>query len=303
MILVVGDVIVDVYHGGRIRGVSAESPTLVMLRESSETFVGGAGLVGRHLKNLGKIPYVYTIGSEDDVGQYPIHLIVDERWKISKKERFFVEKYKLFQVDDINAVVHDDASRDSLKSEIRRVIDRQPEAVVVCDNGHGVIDYRIAEFLSDLRHDTRPEFRLIVNSQFSQEPSRYHWFTKADLFCMNVKEFFHYHQKICGCSGTRSDVVEDLDVRHLSKMTGHDLVVTLGAAGSVACIDQSIYRNTPSVIGDIIDTCGAGDAFLSVLASCDWKKYPSSVLQRANDYAARHCTVVGTEVLNYEKDD
>jgi 2-dehydro-3-deoxygluconokinase len=39
-----------------------------------------------------------------------------------------------------------------------------------------------------------------------------------------------------------------------------DVIVKLGAAGSVACIDGSLTR-TDAVPVDVVDTVGAGDAF------------------------------------------
>ena len=52
-VLVVGDVILDTYVYGKKLGVSAETPTVVAEYDRTETFVGGAALVARHLLRLG----------------------------------------------------------------------------------------------------------------------------------------------------------------------------------------------------------------------------------------------------------
>ena len=52
-VLVIGDLIEDVFHYGTALGLSAETPTIVMRREKTVQSKGGAGLVVRHLTELG----------------------------------------------------------------------------------------------------------------------------------------------------------------------------------------------------------------------------------------------------------
>ena len=53
MILILGDAFVDVYHLGKVRGLSAEAPIPVVDVTEVKRFAGGAGNVRKNLEVLG----------------------------------------------------------------------------------------------------------------------------------------------------------------------------------------------------------------------------------------------------------
>src|SRR5487761_2582816 len=106
-ILVIGDVIIDRYTYTSPLKLSAETPTIVGSFERMETFVGGAGLVARHLVNLGAEVHFMTplapmelvnlqaafIGTTDPISREEskrmnIVGLELEGWKMNRKDRF-----------------------------------------------------------------------------------------------------------------------------------------------------------------------------------------------------------------------
>ena len=66
---VVGDLIVDKYTTCTILGPSQKSPAFSVRQESYENFVGGAGIVAKHLKSLGADVTFTTIFGKDEQGK------------------------------------------------------------------------------------------------------------------------------------------------------------------------------------------------------------------------------------------
>ena len=65
-VLVVGDLIVDEYIHCSVAGISAEAPIPVMTENRRSVFVGGAGVMARHLGALGcEVTYAASFGLGD----------------------------------------------------------------------------------------------------------------------------------------------------------------------------------------------------------------------------------------------
>src|SRR5574343_222906 len=115
-IAVFGDVIVDVNVYGKLLGLSAETPTMVMMAEWEEGNAGGAGFVCRNLMEL--------------VGEYTdLTLSAGVR-----KTRYWVDGYKLFQVDEFKEGGCCENVRDFYLGLIPRM-----DIVIFSDYRHGVL--------------------------------------------------------------------------------------------------------------------------------------------------------------------
>lgn len=257
-ILVIGDTIKDVYVRGSIIGISAETPTLVMKKEKTSVYNGGASLVAAHIKKINGACVLY------------------DHQPIVTKTRFFVDGYKLFQTDEFheNGIFNVD--------DIISDIDTFADTVVVADNRHGSIDYRVAS--SIVKACKNKNIDLFVDSQVSQNTSNHKWYAGAKTVFLNEKEL-----KSLGLYGYL-----EWDLKQIQEhFNWTNIIVKLGERGSVALIGDK-YIKTPGVKVDAIDTCGAGDAFMAVIVSRD--KIDEETLRFANEYAANTCTYVGTGI-------
>ena len=278
-VLVIGDVIEDVFHYGTAMGLSAETPTIVMKRERTERSLGGAALVVRHLRErkAKKISLICTAGV--------------------KKTRFMVDGYKLFQMDEFS-----DAPNMS-RSEFQREFCEKMyhcDTVVVADNRHGTIeDIHMARFI--VRECDRYGKKLVVDSQVSQSESNHEWYKGCNVMCMNEREWMASATEFTMWKVPPGHSVFEEALTLRSQEWGCDIIVKLGDRGSVACVDCGIYWNE-AYDCNVIDTIGAGDAFLSVIALEDLSADPAVVLEDANFWASRACTLPGTEVPFYNEE-
>ena len=264
-ILVIGDTIIDIETlCERIKDDENGVPTyrtILDRRARSETYsFGGAALVVRNLLELGaKVDFITATG-------YGIGALQFETWthpnltkhaiKVAKpqttKHRFWCDGKKVMQVDTVDNTPH--AMTDV-------VLGLKPDAIVVADYRHGLIDEPNARYL--VSHASEHNIPLYVASQISQSESNHHWYAgEKAVFVMNWNEWtvsgLDYHEN--------SIVATSL---HGAEWWHHNLK---------ACAN--------SIDISVIDSCGAGDAFLAAFALTDSIGF-------ANTWAGLSCTVHG----------
>jgi bifunctional ADP-heptose synthase (sugar kinase/adenylyltransferase) len=294
-ITVVGDVILDKYTHGTRMGISAETPTVVARLGKKEKFLGGAGLVTRHLLRLGcDVNLMTVVGPGEDVWEemqlsegeaarfFSLPMKI-EGWKMPVKHRFFVDDYKMVQYDILNEGKWPPSEREVFFEHFRAAATRS-DAVIICDNRHGVMDEALARCMVEL--PGRPV--LYADSQVSQKLSNHHWYAGADFIMMNERELDAVISPFFGPH------IENR-VQAAGENLKSSIVLKLGAEGSLARLsDATYYRNHPPEVR-AVDTCGAGDAFLAALVASEKNTWEGR-LQDANNWAARSTTYKGTIV-------
>lgn len=294
-VLVVGDVILDEYTHGKKLGVSAETPTVVAEFEKTESFVGGAGLVARHLLRLGCHVTLLTVGPDlplrklflegpgkitfDESQRLVCDVVSPAGWEFTQKKRFYVDDYKMVQYDVLNKGKYDD----NLVQEVCRAYaahSNVAQAVVICDNRHGVMEWELQDYV--LERKERYGGKIFVDSQVSQNTSNHLIYSGATAFFVNEKEL----DSIIGLRGYENSIEKRAGL--VSKRLGSDVIVKLGDKGSLAVINGVPVRNQAH-LARAIDTCGAGDAFLAAYVAAE-------DLTFANRWAALSTTYKGTIV-------
>lgn len=288
-ILLIGDVIIDNFQYGNAIGISAETPTVVAKYRNKETEIGGVGLVRRHLELIDLVnTEVVTITSSTDpnftlskeFNKYSFFFLGD--WRISTKSRYFVDGYKMVQYDEINESIHtSNSEKHFLDFLIPKLI--KSDIVVISDNRHGVMNEFIAKSLVSLQNHFN--YDLYVDSQMSQKNSNHSWYAGCHTMFVNERE-------------------RDFIIDNVSKVPTYDLcknfIVKLGKNGCVGNIGNMKYKINGNAI-NVVDTCGAGDAFLASYVS-NYNEFDiENVLIKANNYASWMCTIKGTSTPSREE--
>lgn len=287
-VLVVGDVIIDRYVHCSRRGLSAETPTIVGNFQREDAFLGGAGVVVRNLMRLGHNVVLlsptdwdieYIVNSPDNFSDtelarvsltaYPGGLDFHPTEKI----RYFVEGYKLFQMDKLcnpEILNHDDLFQLFLSR-----LD-WADCVVISDNRHGMMK---ESFIRNIVVSCQEKKKkLFVDSQVSQEKSNHHLYAGCDFMFLNDRE--------------REILLDDEScesMRNLSKKFDCNLIFKHGSNGSSCCLKDGFQLYAHPFKVNAVDTCGAGDAFLAAFVSSDDMLF-------ANKWAALSTTKIGTMV-------
>ncbi|MBV9947430.1 MAG: hypothetical protein JOZ69_11315 [Myxococcales bacterium] len=296
-VLLLGDTIVDVYVYGTVLGTSAETPTIVAREIETKTFLGGAFLVARHLLELGAHVQFVTLLGHDDASRvvagfshprFELVPVQDAGRKTTVKKRFWVDGYKLLQFDQLDNRPFEEGVPALAAALPERV--RRSDVVVVSDYRHGLMSAPVIDLvLRAKRQENRP---LYVDSQVSQSAANHVLYRGADVICLNLKEARAIDPRfdLASTSGTGdgsafSGLVERLGIVNV--------VVKLGDKGAAAWLGGRFFAS-PAARVQVVDTCGAGDAFLASFCMAGLEN-PAASLAVANQWAGLSTTIHGTQ--------
>ena len=189
---VVGDTIVDKYSYCSVLGPTTKTPTFSVKLETSKKFVGGAGIVAKHLKSLGAdVIFTTVLGSDNlkdfvinDLNKWDIKInaIIDNTRPTTMKERFWADGYKLLQVDTLdNSII----SEKILKEIGFHIAGEKSDIVIFSDFRHGIFQKETIKSLGRKIHSGAIK---VADSQVSNRWGNILDFKNFDIILPNEKE-------------------------------------------------------------------------------------------------------------------
>jgi rfaE bifunctional protein kinase chain/domain len=291
-VLLIGDSIVDLYTYGTAIGLAAETPTIAARQERVQVSLGGAALVCRNLLELGaSVRFITMVGDDGaaiDIQSFKhpkleLTALVSKDKPTTVKQRFWVDGYKLLQLD-----VRDDRplSR-QLASELLSAVESDlsnADLIVISDYRHGLLsDELLPDLLSMVRRSGKPVF---VDSQVAQNESNHRLYRGDGIMCLNLREARSIDPtfKPAADPANFAGLVRELATSRI--------VVKLGDCGALAFDGDKAWL-APAAKVDVVDTTGAGDAFLSAYCLAHASD-ARSALALANAWAGLAVQVHGT---------
>ena len=265
---VVGDSIVDSYTHCSLIGSGGKTPTLSVRYEDKVDYVGGAGVVAKHLKAAGAEVTFTTILGEDELKDFVLadlrdagvvtNAIVDRTRPTTNKNAIVAGGYRLLKVDRLdNRAISDRV----LERIVEKVQSEPADVVVFSDFRHGIFNAKSIPVLTG----AIPE-RLfkVADSQVASRWGNILEFVGFDLITPNEQEARF-------ALGDQDAVVQKLADELFRRAKCRTLILKMGARG------QLTYRSRPegdprtvagidSVAGKVVDAVGAGDALLAYAA-------------------------------------
>jgi len=261
---VIGDTIVDKYSYCTILGPTTKTPTFSVKYQSSETFVGGAGIVAKHLKSMGSDVTFTTVLGEDKLSEFVledlkkheinVNAVIDASRPTTLKERFWAEGYKLLQVDTVDSsIVNDEIIVKMSKS----LSEKEVELVVFSDFRHGIFNKESVKLFTN----SVPENSIkVADSQVSNRWGNILDFQNFDIIIPNEKEArFALADQDSGVRPLGTDL--------FIKAQSNYLILKLGEKGIMVFRDSAEnpkdFFVVESFVENLIDAIGAGDAMLA----------------------------------------
>ncbi len=266
-VVLVGDAIVDEYQYVLPMGKTPKENMIATRYQDREVFAGGVFAAANHVASFCREVEIITclgdINSHEDLIRQSLKPNVRLR-AVSRqgapttlKRRFVDPSYmrKLFEVYFMN----DEPLLGSVRREMNALIARHApsaDVVIATDFGHGMLGKSAIDTLIESSRF------LAVNTQSNSANLGYNLITKypkADYTCIDAPEA----QLACS---DRLSPIGDIAHRLLDGMDCSKIIITRGKHGCVTYERGGTVHTIPAFAKNVIDTVGAGDAFLAVTA-------------------------------------
>ena len=265
-VLLVGDAIVDEYQYASPMGKTPKENMIAAKFENREVFAGGVIAAANHVADFcGEVEVLSVLGEADSY-EAEIRRSLKDNVKAdflfrpdvptTRKCRFVDPSHmrKLFEVYHF-----DDAPlAGRLDRQLGELIERKArdaDLVIVTDFGHGMVTPHAIDRLTE-----SAKF-LAVNAQSNSANMGYNLVTKyaqADYVCIDAPEArLALHDRF-------TDLGELIETRLAKAVGAKRLIVTHGKNGCITYDAGAGIQRIPAFTQQVVDTVGAGDAFLAI---------------------------------------
>ena len=288
---VLGDTIVDSYTYCAMIGGQTKTPTLSVAFERKIDYVGGAGVVAKHLLAAGADVTFSTVLGDDPLKEFVIEdltragvnlrAVVDTTRPTVNKNAIIVGGYRLLKVDTLD----NRSISDEILSKLQgNVSGDRVDAVVYSDFRHGIFNRRT---IPKLIEAIPPDTYRVADSQVASRWGNITEFKDFDLITPNEREARF-------ALGDQDSGVRPLASLLYDAARCELLILKLGERGVLACRDYEHYSLDSyfvvnSFADRVVDAVGAGDAMLAYATL--------SMLACGNDAAA---TIIGNMAASCE---
>lgn len=270
-VLIIGDVMTDVYLWGKVRRISPEAPVPVVSEIFEERRLGGAANVALNIKAMGAVPILCSVIGGDIRSQVflellneqnltDIGIVVDKERVTTQKTRVISGNQHLLRVDEeMDSMVSKATEAKLLEFAKNFIGQRKIDAVIFQDYDKGVVSPNLIKKVTAMAREAGVPVLVDPKKRNFME------FRSANLFKPNFKELVEGTKMEIG-KGDFQGVAAAME--KLREMRGHDMVmVTLSELG-VMINEGDEYRHISAETREISDVSGAGDTVISVAALC-----------------------------------
>jgi rfaE bifunctional protein kinase chain/domain len=262
---VVGDTIVDSYTYTSMIGGMTKTPTISVRFEKKTDYVGGAGVVAKHLRAAGADVAFSTVLGDDalkdfvlgDLTAFGVHVvpIIDQTRPTTNKNAIVSEGYRLLKIDTLD----NRSISDKVVAQLqRRIQDTRAQAVVFSDFRHGIFNRStIPPLTAAIPKGT---FR-VADSQVASRWGNILEFEGFDLITPNEREARF-------ALGDQDSVVRPLALELHRRSKCKTVILKCGDRGIITYRSDSptdfrAFFTIESFADRVIDAVGAGDALLA----------------------------------------
>ncbi|HLH87353.1 MAG TPA: PfkB family carbohydrate kinase [Xanthobacteraceae bacterium] len=267
-VVLVGDAIIDEYVYAVPMGKPPKESVIAARYQDRETFAGGVFAAANHVASFcKKVDVISCVGSNDAHEELirgslrpnvELHALRRPSAPTTLKRRFVdpTSMRKLFEI----YLMDDGPLPDDVQGDLDRLIsDVAPaaNAVVVTDFGHGLIGPSAVQTLIEYSPF------LAVNAQSNSANMGYNLITrypKADYVCIDAPEArLATGDRVSPIGEVAQTIVDE-------RVACGKIIITHGRNGCVTHERGGATHTIPAFARNVVDTVGAGDAFLAITA-------------------------------------
>ena len=262
---VVGDTIVDSLTRCSMIGGMTKTPTMSVRYEEKDDYVGGAGVVAKHLRAAGAEVVYSTVLGDDAFKDFVLadlkaagvvcEAIVDPTRPTTNKNAIVSDNYRLLKIDTLDNRSISEKIRNEITASIRTT---ETDIVVFSDFRHGVFN---RETIPDMIEAIPEDVLRVADSQVASRWGNILEFQDFDLITPNEREARF-------ALGDQDSVVRPLAQALRERANCQLLILKLGDRGTLTFRnrpegDPRAFFSLESFAGNVTDAVGAGDALLA----------------------------------------
>jgi len=262
---VVGDTIVDSYTQTTLIGGQTKTPTMSVLYEGRDDYIGGAAIVAEHLRAAGAEVTFSTVLGDDPFKDFVMNglaksgvicrPVIDATRPTTNKNAIVAGGYRLLKVDTLdNRSISDETLADLCQS----ISTNRSDAVVFADFRHGIFNRRtIPKLIAAI-----PEgVYRVADSQVASRWGNITDFKNFDLITPNEREArFALGDQDLGIRPLASALYDAAKCKTLILKLAEKGVLTCRSANHES-LDSFVVVD--SFVDRVVDAVGAGDALLA----------------------------------------
>lgn len=293
-VLCIGESIIDEYIYVKSLGKTPKENLISYNHINSEIFPGGILAAALHISNYcKKVEIVSVAGTDFFKNKHAIFSKKNIKYNLIKSDKKNIRKSRFIDSDFFNKVfacyeVNDKFLDKKIENQIIAKLKKinTYDVVIVLDYGHGLFTKKIINYI-----EKNAKF-IVLNTQTNSANLGYNLVTKynnANLICIDEPEA----RLAVSDKESKLKIVAKKIFNNFNKI--ENLIITRGKNGSFA-YNKKISSFTPVFSKNIVDTMGAGDAFISISALASYVENDIELISFiGNAVGSLHTNTIGNK--------
>lgn len=306
-IMIVGDMMLDVYMNGKVERISPEAPVPIVSVTKTFSRLGGAANVAQNLKALGAEPILCSIIGKDEKSNDLTSLMLEHNMNVSgivksnerittTKVRIIGNNAQMLRVDTEDTFDLTETEHDSLIAKISEIANTENiDGIILQDYNKGVLTEKLIKEVISIANEK--------NIPIGVDPKKKNFlaYQNVTFFKPNLKEL----KEGVGIS-SKDDSIEGItkaiDVLQ-EKLNCRYIMTTLSERGVlIKDYETNTTHHIPAHLRKIADVSGAGDTVLSVAMLClVCKQDAYNIAALSNLAGGLVCEELGVVPINKER--
>ena len=275
-VTILGEIILDEYHYSEVVNSSGEAPILTIRPKKVDKFIGGSGIVAKHIKQLGGEAILFSFLGEDEAEKYvktdldkygvdfrPMHF---PHIPTIRKVRFIGDTQKLLKVDYSRRIALKPKEEEELIEALGKAL-AESDVLLFADFGYGIVANNVVQKMVEQAKRMGKKVIADTSGTMGGSISKY-----AEVFLVTPTE-----KEMRAAMDDQESGLSVIANKFLKNTHNENLIVTLGANGLLIFKNKrfSIHGNKeehlqseylPAFEKHAIDPMGAGDAILAIIS-------------------------------------
>lgn len=302
-VLVLGDIILDIYLKGRVDRISPEAPIPILNHHHTSHALGGAANVAANLRGIGADVMLVSITGKDGEAEYLETMLdleditfqfvsLDDR-PTTSKTRVIAGSQQMLRIDHESTVDINPETENQIISIVENAFSRNPfQAIIFEDYNKGMLTRSmISKIIS---------FAVSNKVQVVVDPKKnnFYEYKNADLFKPNFKE--------CAAQVPfqLNPTIESLSAadEYLRSRLNHKISMITLAEHGVFISDGNDKYLIPTEIRQIADVSGAGDTVTAIATFGLIESLSLSEIATLSNQSAGHvCGIPGVHAITKDE--